>query len=281
MRYLVAVSGGIDSVVLLDQLVRLGKHELIVAHFDHGIREDSAADGRFVQGLAFKYHLPFVTKREELGAHASEERARSRRYAFLRQAAVQHDGIIATAHHGDDIVETIAINIMRGTGWRGVAVFGNTTIVRPVLHLTKANIRAYALSERLEWVEDSTNTGVQYLRNRVRQTVALRLPRENAPRIRAVRQRQMALRAVLDKEAGAFMQPNGEYDRYLFTQIDAREACELLRAAITARQGMSPTRPQVERALLAIKTARANTRYEVGGGVLLRFTVHTFIVQTP
>jgi tRNA(Ile)-lysidine synthase len=84
MRYLVAVSGGIDSVVLLHQLVASGDHDLIVAHFDHGIRDDSADDARFVKGVAASYGLPFVMKREVLGAQASEERARHQRYAFLR-----------------------------------------------------------------------------------------------------------------------------------------------------------------------------------------------------
>ncbi len=67
MKYLVAVSGGIDSVVLLDILVKDAQHELIVAHFDHGIREDSADDERFVRGLAAQYGLPFTSRRTELG----------------------------------------------------------------------------------------------------------------------------------------------------------------------------------------------------------------------
>ena len=67
MVYLVAVSGGIDSVVLLHMLVQEGEHDLTVAHFDHGIRDDSAADARFVEELAAQYGLPYVGKREELG----------------------------------------------------------------------------------------------------------------------------------------------------------------------------------------------------------------------
>ena len=70
MKYLLAVSGGIDSVVLLHKLVQDGGHELIVAHFDHGIRPDSASDARFVEALAGQYGLPFVAKREELGSAA-------------------------------------------------------------------------------------------------------------------------------------------------------------------------------------------------------------------
>ena len=85
--YIVAVSGGVDSVVLLDMLAKKGEHELVVAHFDHGIRPESDADARFVWALAQCYGLPCEVRREELGAGASEELARARRYAFLRDIA--------------------------------------------------------------------------------------------------------------------------------------------------------------------------------------------------
>src|SRR5690606_16183672 len=109
MKYLVAVSGGIDSVVLLDKLASEGTHELVVAHFDHGIRKESFLDAQFVERLSKKYGVPFETRREELGKYASEELARERRYAFLREMAAKHDATIVTAHHMNDIAETIAI----------------------------------------------------------------------------------------------------------------------------------------------------------------------------
>jgi len=281
VRYIVAVSGGIDSVVLLDMLVRTGEHDLIVAHFDHGIRNDSAADARFVEGLANKYDLPFVTVREELGARASEELARNRRYAFLRTVAKQHEATIATAHHGDDIIETIAINLVRGTGWRGLAVLSASDIFRPLLRQTKADIRAHALENRLEWVEDSTNASTDYLRNRVRRVVGRHLSLTDKQAIVALWQQQVTLKTAIDTEAEAFVQMSNEYSRYLFTQIESVIACELLREAIRYATGETPTRPQAERALLAIKTARTHSLHEVSGQVRLRFTPRTFIVETP
>jgi tRNA(Ile)-lysidine synthetase-like protein len=281
VKYLVAVSGGIDSVVLLHMLVKNGHHELIVAHFDHGIREDSEHDARFVRALAKAYHLPFVTKREELGGQASEELARTRRYAFLREQAKKHGAVIATAHHADDIVETIAINLIRGTGWRGAAVLDTLDLARPLLHLTKENIRTYALMKRLEWVEDSTNDGTQYLRNRVRRKIAWDVAAEDKRAVVGVRTRQVALKKDIENALRTYIRKDGEYPRHLFIQVEPAVACELLRAVILAHSGISPTRPQCERALLAVKTARPGTTFEVAGGVALRFSQDAFIVETP
>lgn len=280
MRYLVAVSGGIDSVVLLDQLVSQGEYELIVAHFDHGIRSESAADARFVQALAAQYGLPFVTRREELGAQASEAYARRRRYAFLREMAHVHHATIVTAHHADDVIETIGINLTRGTGWRGVAVMQTPGIYRPLLSRTKAELREYALEKRLEWVEDSTNASGQYLRNRLRARFARHFSAAQTRAVLDIWRRQLALKTAIDEELAEFIRQN-EHSRYQLSYADERSALELLRAIIVAKARMSPTRPQLERALLAIKTARPHTTFEIGAGVKLLFSVRGFIVETP
>ena len=280
MRYLVAVSGGIDSVVLLDQLVKTGEHELIVAHFDHGIRDDSAADARFVKALAAYYHLPFESTREELGWQASEELARDRRYAFLREMAQKHQATIMTAHHADDVIETIAINLIRGTGWRGIAVMRSSDVVRPLLDMTKQQIRNYATENYLEWVEDSTNSSSDYLRNRVRQKIAAQMTDKVKRAVLAIWRKQLDLRVPIEQELRSYVKQD-EYSRYYLTQIDDQVAAELLRVFVIASAKWGPTRPQLQRALIAIKTARPHTTYEIGSGVILRFTARTFIVETP
>ena len=276
MKYLVAVSGGIDSVVLLDMLVRVGKYELIVAHFDHGIREDSAADARFVAGLAKQYQLPFTTRREELGKEASEERARERRYVFLRKEARKREAVIVTAHHLDDGVETIAINLTRGTGWRGLAVFGAADIRRPLLHFSKEDIREYANDKRLEWVEDSTNESDVYLRNRLRRRIS-QLTEEDKTIIIKLWRQQVRLKSEIDREAGSLIDIDRPFSRYFFTMVDQQTGRELLRQAIKAKTGASLTLPQTDQALLAIKTARPDSLFQAGSGVTLQFTATTFI----
>ena len=279
MKYLVAVSGGIDSVVLLDMLVHAGEHELIVAHFDHGIREDSAADARFVEALARGYGLPFVVQRAELGHGASEEIARRYRYAFLHHQAAKHEAVIVTAHHADDVVETVALNLARGTGWRGVAVLDRETVIRPLLSMAKQELRDYALERRLEWVEDSTNSQLVYFRNHLRQLIGQKLNVNQRRAVHEIWMHQCGLRRVIDQEAGAFLAPDNIYSRYFFTNVDEVVACELIRAAVLRTSGSGPTRPQCERALLAIKTAKPGAIFELGGAVRLRFSQRTFIVE--
>jgi tRNA(Ile)-lysidine synthase len=280
MRYLVAVSGGIDSVVLLHKLVQLHQHELIVAHFDHGIREDSADDARFVESLASLYGLPFVTKREVLGANASEEKARLRRHAFLKDEASKMDAVIITAHHADDVLETIAINVHRGTGWRGLGIMNQPGIARPLIMNTKQELRNYALEHRLEWVEDSTNVSDVYLRNRLRRVIGQLLDVEAKKELLKLWHTQLQLRQEIEKETQVFIKGDNEYNRYLFINIDSQVASELLQAVIECHTGISPTRPQLERGVIAIKTAKPSSTYELGSGALLHFSVDIFVVRT-
>lgn len=269
-RYIVAVSGGVDSIVLLDMLHRLTDHELIVAHFDHGIRPDSASDAAFVAEKAGNYGLPFETLREELGPNSSEELARDRRYAFLRDVANKHNAQILTAHHADDAVETVAINLKRGTGWRGLVAL-DSDIIRPLLDMHKAELIDYANRHNLSWREDSTNAEQKYLRNRLRRLIA-DLSDDEKRQILALRNHQIAARKVIDKEVARLVGPGPNYSRYFFTHLPKSVAIECLRYVFKAKL----TRPQLERVLLAIKTAAAGSSYEAGAGISLRFTTRNF-----
>jgi len=269
-RYVVAVSGGVDSVALLDMLSHVGGHEIIVAHFDHGIREDSADDAAFVGKLAQQYGYVFETVREELGKSASEELARDRRYAFLRQVAKKHHARIVTAHHADDVVETIAINLHRGTGWRGVAVL-DSDIVRPLLATSKATLLEYAKQHNLEWHQDSTNASDAYLRNRLRGAVAS-LDDVKKADLLARREQQIIHKQQIDTEVAQLIGLGPDYSRYFFTHIPNQVAVECLRGLVDAQL----TRPQLERALLAIKTAQPKSVYHAGAGLAFDFTTRNF-----
>lgn len=276
-RILAAISGGVDSASLLHMLSGT-QHKVIVAHVDHGIRPESAADARFVKALAESYGYPYVSTELHLGEKASEEQARAKRYEFLFRQAAEYSAEIMTAHHGDDLVETIAINLRRGTGWRGLAVLGRAGIRRPLLPFSKSEMYDYATKHRLEWVEDSTNTDRRYLRNDLRAHLSSRVSPEDRQTLKALRDAQLTLKQAIGVES-AIVLALMEHRRHFLTQLDTATAVELLSEQIVQDSGTRPTRPQAERALLAIKTAKAGTRYEVGSGVTLGFTSRHFSVE--
>jgi len=281
-KYVVAVSGGVDSVVLLDMLSKKlptiyqlpsNNYQLVVAHFDHGIREDSAADAVFVAGLASKYNLVFETKREKLGPNASEEKARNRRYEFLRSVAKKHNAKLVTAHHADDIVETVAINLLRGTGWRGLAVL-DSGIIRPLTDMSKSEIINYAQENKLEWHEDSTNASDAYLRNRIRHKT-VELDDDTRRQLLGLWAEQKSLKSLIDDEVVGLASDGPNYSRYFFTHLDLSTGLELLRHIVGARL----TRPQLTKVLHAIKTILPNKTYQAGGGVKINFTSRNFTVE--
>ena len=273
-KYVVAVSGGVDSVALLHMLHKLDQHDLVVAHMDHGIRQDSPEDERFVRALADRYGATYHAHRVELGPNASEDRARSERYDFLRRVSSMHDNApIVTAHHADDVVETVAINLHRGTGWRGLATH-DSGVVRPLLGYTKSQLYEYAKQHGLEWREDSTNRDTKYLRNRIRQHVAS-MPSEEKRRIIELREAQTQLKGAIAAEVKKLMGDGPSYSRYFLTHIPSSAAIECLRFITEGRV----TRPQLERALLAVKTAQPGSTHQIGAGVLLQFTTRNFFVS--
>lgn len=277
MRRLIAVSGGVDSVVLLDNILRHGQDEVVVAHFDHGIRAESAADARFVAGLARQYNVPYVAKREELGPAVSEDMARQRRYQFLFDAAARWGGRVTTAHHQDDVIETIALNLRRGTRWRGLAVMGDQRIERPLLEWTKHDIYDYALRHRLEWVEDATNQSNAYLRNQLRRQLQAKLTDEQRAILGQLWRQQWQLRRAIDRET-LRLSPRLS-SRYFWAHIPIEPACELLHREVQRLTGVSLLSAQLDRLLIAIKTGHAGTVWQPAGGVRVKLSVESVTIK--
>ncbi len=184
-RLLVAVSGGVDSVTLLDLLDRARAKldlALTVAHVDHAVRAGSADDAAFVAGVAAARSLPFVTER--LGSPGrSEDALRQARYAALgRLAEASGCERVALGHTRDDQVETLLFRLLRGAGPRGAgamrALDGDR--VRPLLDVPRADLVAHATARGLAWREDPTNADTRFSRNRLRHDV-LPLLRALAP----------------------------------------------------------------------------------------------------
>ena len=274
-KYLIAVSGGVDSVVLLEMLAK--KHEnILVAHFDHGIREDSKEDAIFVRQLAVKYGVKFFTKREELGANASEEKARRARYKFLRELSEKQNATIVTAHHLDDVVETIIINMVRGTGWRGLAVLNAEDIYRPLINLKKQEIINYAKQNNLKWREDSTNSLNVYMRNIVRHKIDLNNEQKNELQI--LHQEQIRLAEEIKSEVTSLLKSiknDNKISRYFINSIDQASAYEIIRELTKGE--LTPN--QIDSVINAIKTQRNGTIFEASKNIKIHFTTRFFTLE--
>ncbi|MDT8286397.1 MAG: tRNA lysidine(34) synthetase TilS [Elusimicrobiales bacterium] len=198
---MLAVSGGPDSVVMLDYFARQARGrrlKLHVCHINHGLRgAESDADEKFVRRLAGSYGLPcgvFSAKVRALAkktGSGTEHAARTERYRLLlRYARSRGCRLVATAHHADDNAETVLINLLRGTRAKGLAgippsrpLGGGVRVIRPLMALGRREIEVYLRANAMKSRKDSTNDDQKYTRNWIRATL-LPLLEKKQPRIR-------------------------------------------------------------------------------------------------
>lgn len=178
-RLLLAVSGGADSVALLDLVATIAPElelDIHVAHFDHALREGSRDDARLVGDRAQTYGFAMHSARWQT-PRAGEAAARSARHAFLEGTAIEHScGAIVLAHHLDDQIETALFRIERGSGLRGAGGMpwrrsGPVPVVRPLLDVPREALRAHLEAAGLTWRDDPTNDDRTRARNRIRHDI--------------------------------------------------------------------------------------------------------------
>ncbi|MGH7567792.1 MAG: tRNA lysidine(34) synthetase TilS [Gemmatimonadales bacterium] len=175
---IVAVSGGADSVALLDLLAAVAPSRevrLVVAHADHGIQPAARSVGQAVKALAARYELPFELGELALGADTSETVARSARYGWLGAVQRRHRArYLVTAHHQDDQIETVLLRALRGSGPAGLAGMparGRGGLVRPLLPFTRAELAAHVAARGLPHHDDPANRDPRHLRSWLRSTL--------------------------------------------------------------------------------------------------------------
>lgn len=174
-KILIGVSGGPDSITLLNILYKLG-YNIYVAHVNHGLRENAESDELFVKSFCEERKIPCFIKRVKLKEIDSdmtlEELGRKIRYDFFYEILNQEECTkIATAHNANDNAETVIMNIIRGSGLsglKGIEPVRNNIIVRPLIEVTRKEIEAYCASESLTPCHDETNDEAIYTRNKVR-----------------------------------------------------------------------------------------------------------------
>jgi tRNA(Ile)-lysidine synthase len=193
-KILIAVSGGIDSVTLLDCLVQLKEEfQLILAtiHLNHGIRGDEAnRDQSFVEELSHQYQLTCFSQKVDTPAYVQlnkcsmEQGARNLRYQFFSEQLIKNRyNFVAVGHNANDQVETLIDHFLRGSGVRGLAgmAIKRDYVIRPLLYFSRLEIEKYAQQQGLKYVTDSTNRDVIYKRNRIRHTLIPELQRHFNP----------------------------------------------------------------------------------------------------
>ena len=176
-RILLTVSGGVDSMVMLSLFARSG-YAIGVAHCNFQLRgEEADEDEVLVQETAARYEVPFYNMRFDTKAEMErtgesvQMAARRLRYDWFNTLCAEQDyDAIAIAHHADDSIETFFINLLRGTGLRGLTGIHvvNGRIIRPLLFASRRDILDYAHAEQIPFREDSSNRSTKYLRNKVR-----------------------------------------------------------------------------------------------------------------
>ena len=221
---LCAVSGGRDSVCLLDCLWKLGRardFRVAAAHLNHGMRPTAQRDEDLVRALCAERNIPFYTETVDVYALCAvwrltvEETGRRARYDFLRRTAdALAADFIATAHHRDDQAETVLLQLLRGTGPQGLTGIPPVRdgIIRPLLDTPRAAIDDYIAQNRLPYVTDETNLDTHYARNRLRLDIMPRLRAINPAAVTHITRTADILRAendLLDAQAAALLPPEG------------------------------------------------------------------------
>jgi tRNA(Ile)-lysidine synthase len=172
-RFLVGLSGGVDSVVLLHALAQEGL-ALRAAHVNHGLSPNAARWAAFCRRLCKRLDIPLSVRRVQIKKR-TEAAAREARFGALRQ--LEFD-VLALAHHLDDQAETVLMNLLRGAGVRGArgmagqTRFSGRVVLRPLLEVPRQSIVAYAREHELEWIEDESNASDAFTRNFIRLRIA-------------------------------------------------------------------------------------------------------------
>lgn len=223
-RILLAVSGGVDSMVLMSLFYQSGYH-IGVAHCNFGLRgEESDEDEELVARVAASYGVKIYNKRfdtvgeMERTGESMEMAARRLRYEWFEQLCIEHGyDKIAIAHHADDSTETFFINLLRGTGLRGLTGISSTNgrVFRPLLFASRREISEYAIANHIPFREDSSNRSTKYLRNKIRLGLI--------PRIREI-----------NKKFTEIM--NSNIRRLTDTQLFINRAIELIRNEVCTEQ---------------------------------------------
>ncbi len=275
--YVVATSGGVDSMVLLDMLRRQPQLQLIVAHYDHGMRPDSSKDRQLVQDISKKYALPFIHDYGNLGSDASEDVARKARYDFLHRVRTASGArAIVTAHHKDDVIETAVMQLLRGTGRKGLSSLTSQPLIeRPLLHMSKGDIHNYAKQQGIIWREDITNEDTKYLRNYIRHVVLPKLTDEQKDQLHKLMLKMRQVNSEIDQilDIALHVQPSRKsISRSWFLSLPHSVAMEVMAHWLRGHDVRGFNKKQLEKLVIGAKTLSPNQQLDINKQYVLKVT---------
>ncbi len=183
----VGVSGGPDSIALLHMLQKNTNKKIVCAHVNHNVRKESQEEEEYLREYCNENHLIFeVMKIKKYSENNFENEARKKRYDFYEKILKKYNShTLFLAHHGDDLIETVLMKIIRGSnleGYAGIKMYSfleNYTIIRPLIGLSKKEILNYNKSNKLKYYIDKTNKDTTYTRNRIRKNITPLLKKED------------------------------------------------------------------------------------------------------
>ncbi len=289
-RYLLAVSGGRDSMVLLDAFARYRSDAVAVATYDHGTGPAAEQAALLVELEGTRRSVPVVSGQRVKNSPAGEAAWRAARWDFLTGWATELSATVVTAHSRDDQLETVVMRVLRDprhTSARGLAaMYARSPVARPLIDVWRADIAAYASANEVRYMDDPSNLNRAHLRNRVRLDLLPALERARpgfggeflSLSRRAARWRESVEQFV--DELGVQMLPPLIVPAAPLAPL-AAEALAILWPAIAARAGVALDWRGTERLVAFTKSGRPGGRIPLSGGAGVGRTASTFVVSAP
>jgi tRNA(Ile)-lysidine synthase len=289
-RYLLAVSGGRDSMVLLDAFLTWRTDAEAVATFDHGTGPAAERAARLVEAEGSRRSVRVVSGRRARNGQAGEAAWRAARWEFLSGWAKELSATVVTAHTRDDQLETIVMRVLRDprhTSARGLAaMYAPSPVARPLLDVRRADIVSYAAASKVTYLDDPSNFDRGHLRNRVRLDLLPALERAHrgfGGELIEISKRAASWRESVERLVDTFgvqLLPPLVVPAEPLAALPA-EALAIVWPAIAARAGVTLDWRGTERIVAFTRTGKSGGRIPLSGGAELGRTASTFVLRAP